>query len=383
MYRLTDAQQAIVDQAKQITERVIAPAAAQVDADRAFPQASIDALAKAGFMGLTIAPELGGMGQSPRVMCAVLDQVAQGCASTAMIYLMHLCGVAAYAAAPAKTERYLRAAAAGNHLSTLAWSEFGSRSHFWAPVSQEVRNGGNVTLSAAKSFVTSAGIADGYVVTTKWSEAQSPLQSTLYLMLKGDTGVRVAGPWTGLGMRGNMSAPMRLDNVAVGEDRTLTEPGKGLDTMLGAVLPIFNLGNAAVGIGIAEASFAATQKHITTNRFAYNDSGLNDVPLERSRLAQMRIETDKARAHLASVADAVEHPGPDTLLMVLESKAAAADTAVKVTELGLLACGGSGFAANVGVERNFRDARAAQVMGPTSDLLHEFIGRALCGMEVF
>jgi len=383
MYRLTGAQQTVVDQAKQITEQVIAPAAAQVDADRTFPQAAIDALDRAGFMGLTIAPELGGMGQNLRVMCAVLDQVAQGCASTAMIYLMHLCGVTAYAAAPTKTERYLRAAAAGNHLSTLAWSEFGSRSHFWAPVSQEVRKAGNVTLSAAKSFVTSAGVADGYVVTTKWSEAQSPLQSTLYLVLKQDAGVRVAGAWTGLGMRGNMSAPMRLDNVVVGEDRTLTEPGKGLDTMLGAVLPVFNTGSAAIGIGIAEASFAATQKHITTNRFTYNDSSLNDVPLERARLAQMRIEIDKARAHLASVVDAVENPGPTTLLMVLESKAAAADTAVKVTELGLLACGGAGFAANVGTERHFRDARAAQVMGPTTDLLHEFIGRALCGMEVF
>lgn len=38
---------------------------------------------------------------------------------------------------------------------------------------------------------------------------------------------------------------------------------------------------------------------------------------------------------------------------------------------------------NLGLERNFRDARAALVMGPSSDMIHEFIGRALCGMEVF
>ena len=69
-------------------------------------------------------------------MAATLDAVAQRCASTAMVYLMHLCGVACYAAAPDKTAKLLREAAAGQHLSTLAFSEKGSRSHFWAPVSR-------------------------------------------------------------------------------------------------------------------------------------------------------------------------------------------------------------------------------------------------------
>ena len=75
------------------------------------------------------------------------------------------------------------------------------------------------------------------------------------------------------------------------------------------------------------------------------------------------------------------------MLMVLESKAAAAETAMRVTDTALVACGGRGFSrnlsVNLGVERNFRDARAAQVMGPSSDMIHEFMGRALCGMELF
>ncbi|MBI4203026.1 MAG: acyl-CoA/acyl-ACP dehydrogenase [Chloroflexi bacterium] len=383
MYRLNLQQQAIAEKARAITEHVIAPRAALVDTRGEFPQESLDALAREGFWGLTIAPEYGGMGQGLRVMCAVLDQIAQGCASTAMVYLMHLCGVTAYAAATEKTSQYLRAAAQGQHLSTLAWSEFGSRSHFWAPVSQEQTSNGRTTITASKSFVTSAGRAQGYVVTTRWANAARPVDSTLYLVLGNDPGIRVSGPWDGLGMRGNMSAPMQLQDVALGQERALTEPGKGLDTMLSAVLPAFNLGNAAVCLGIAESAVQATQRHITTGRFRYNDSALADLPLERSRLAQMRIETDRARAHLASALDAVENPGPTTMLMVLESKAAAGESAVQVTDLGLRACGGAGFSRNLGVERAFRDARAAQIMGPTTDVLHEFIGRALCGMEVF
>lgn len=382
MYRLSPEQQAVVSKAREITQKVIAPNAEQVDTEGSFPKESVEALAREGFLGLAIAPEYGGMGQGLRVACAVLDEIAQGCASTAMVYLMHLCGVAAYSAAPHKTEPYLRAAASGTHLSTLAWSEFGSRSHFWVPVSQEKRENGKVTVTAAKSFVTSAGYADGYVVTTRWSEAQKPVDSTLYLVLREDTGIRVAGPWNALGMRGNMSAPMRLDEVALGEERALTEPGKGLESILNVVLPVFNLGNAAISVGIAETAVRATQHHLTASRFQYLGTSLADLPIERTRLAQIRIETDRARAHLTSAIEAVEQPGSSTFLLILESKAAAAESAIQVTDIALRACGGTGFTRGLGIERPFRDARAAAVMGPTTDVLHEFIGRALCGMEV-
>ncbi len=382
MYRLTADQQAIVDRVRKIADQVIGPAASRVDWEGAFPKESVAALGREGFLGLTIAPEFGGMGQGPRVMCAVLDEVAQRCASTAMVYLMHLAAVAVYSQVPHKMERYLRAAATGSHLGTLAFSEFGSRSHFWVPVSREQRSNGRVALKAAKSFVTSAGRADGYVVSTAWSDAKKPVDNMVYLVLREDPGLHVAGPWNGLGLRGNLSAPMRLDNVQVGEERALCEPGKGLEVMLNTVLPVFNLGCAAISIGIAEAAVQGTQRHLTTNRFQYLNTTLADLPNERARLAQMRIETDRARAHLASAIDAVESPGPSTLLMVLESKAAA-EAAVQVTDLALRACGGTGFSKNLGLERLFRDARAALVMAPTTDVLHDFIGRALCGMEVF
>ncbi len=384
MYRLNPQQHAIVDKVKEIAESEIRPHAERADAEGVYPQESMDALGREGFWGLTIAPEFGGMGQGLRVMCAGLDEIAQRCASTAMCYLMHLCAVACYGAAPNKPEELLRAAARGAHMSTLAFSEFGSRSHFWAPVSQEKRQNGTVTISASKSFVTSADHADGYVVSTRWSEAKNPTDSVLYTVLKSDPGIRVAGQWDGLGMRGNMSAPMRLDNVTLGQERALTEPGKGLEAMLNVVMPAFNLGNAAISVGIAESAAQATQRHITTNRFQYlNNSILAEIPLERARLAQVRTETDKARAHLASVIDSIESPGPTTMLLVLESKAAAAESALLVTDIALRACGGTGFTRSLGLERNFRDARAAAVMGPTTDVIYDFIGKALCGLELF
>jgi alkylation response protein AidB-like acyl-CoA dehydrogenase len=300
-----------------------------------------------------------------------------------MVYKMHLCGVATYAAAGAAMARFLRAAAEGKHLSTLAWSETGSRSQFWAPVSRARRNGKGVTLHAEKSFVTSAGEADGYVVSTQWADAKSPAESMLYLVLKEDAGIRPRERWNGIGMRGNASSPMSFEGVALEEGRALSPEGKGMEVMLGVVLPVFMLGNAAISVGICEAAVQATQAHLVSTRFEHTGTRLSDLPNQRARLAEMRIETDRARAHLESVIDAVETPGPATQLLVLESKSAAAEAAVKVTEIGMRACGGAAFGRRVGLERHFRDARAAVVMAPTTDHVQEFIGRALCGMELF
>jgi len=383
MYRLSEEQHRIAAMASAVADRELAPRAASVDREMAFPRDSIAALGASGLLGLNVPTEYGGLGHGLRTAAAVIDSLAQRCPSTAMVYLMHLCGIGCYAAAADKTAPLLEAAAAGRHLSTLAFSERGSRSHFWAPVSRAAGADGAVRISAEKSFVTSAGHADGYVVSTLSAAARQSLESSIYLVLKSDPGVAVAGAWRGLGLRGNASAPMTFDNVSVGPDRALTADGKGLDMMLGVVLPLFQVGSAAVGIGIAEAAVQATIGHITETRFEESNSSLADLPTVRAQIARMRIDTDRARAHLGAVLDSLESPGPATQLMVLEAKAAGTETAAAVTEMAMRTCGGAAFGGARGIERLFRDARAPIVMAPTSDIAYEFIGRALCGLEVF
>lgn len=386
MYRLTAEQAAFVARSRDIAENQIAPHAARVDETSAFPGESVRALAESGLLGLTIPPEFGGFGQGPRVVAAVVEEIARRCSSTAMIYMMHLAGVACYLAAPRKPETVLREAAAGRHLSTLAFSEKGSRSHFWAPLSKATRpaQNGTVSLSAEKSWVTSAGHADAMAVSTRWDRGTQPLESMIYLVLRDDPGVSVSGTWDALGMRGNQSAPVRLEGVGLEESsRSLCEPGKGFEMMLGVVLPLFHVCQAAIALGICEAAIAATQAHLTGAKFLHLDSRLCDLPNLRAQLARMRLMTDRARAHLVCTLDAIETGRADAQVLVLEIKASASETAVEVTDLAMRTCGGAAFNRALGIERLFRDARAAVVMAPTTDHAHEFLGRALCGMEVF
>jgi alkylation response protein AidB-like acyl-CoA dehydrogenase len=202
-------------------------------------------------------------------------------------------------------------------------------------------------------------------------------------VLGDDAGLAVAGGWRGLGMRGNASAPMTLADVTVCPDRALSDPGKGLDMMLGVVLPAFQVGTAAVAVGIAEAALQATIGHVTQARLEHMNSSLAELPTLRAQIARMRIEADRARAHLGAVLDSLETPGPATQLLVLEAKASATEAAVAVTDMAMRTCGGAAFGGAHGIERMFRDARAPIVMAPTSDQAFDFIGRALCGMEVF
>ena len=97
----------------------------------------------------------------------------------------------------------------------------------------------------------------------------------------------------------------------------------------------------------------------------------------------MRIATDQVRCLVNDTIDAMEKGREDTLLRVLECKAAAGESATQVLDLAMRVCGGAAFRKEVGVERRFRDGRAGTVMAPTTDQLYDFIGKAICGMPVF
>ncbi len=371
--------------AAKLAQEVLAIHAGDVDQQARWPVESVAGLKASGLLGLTVAKEFGGAGETPRTFAAVVSLLAEQCASTAMIYLMHVCSVQVIAQAadfPQRAE-LLRAAAAGKHLSTLAFSEKGSRSHFWAPVSQAVASGSGHRLSAEKSWVTSAGHADSFIVYTRAAGRSEPLASTLYYLPRQTPGLSVSGAWNGLGLRGNDSAPMRLEQVAVPLENRLSAEGDGFNVMLQTVLPWFQLGSAAVSAGIARAATEASRQHLMQAQLQHLGEPLASLLNLRARLAQMQIAVDVQRTFLDHVAGRMESPGPDTLLAVLECKAAAAEAALQVTDLAMRTCGGAAFSRHLSVERNFRDARAGWIMAPTTDVLYDFIGKALLGLPLF
>lgn len=376
----------VVANAKQIADRVLAPAARQNDKEGRFSTEAVAALGPAGLLGMMLPTEVGGSALGPRSFAAVVATLAEADASAAMVYLMHISAAATIAAARpgATVQPILKEIADGGHLSTLAFSEAGSRSHFWAPLSRARRNAADVHITAKKSWVTSADHAQSYVVSSLAPEAKGPTESTLYLVPKGTRGLSVAGPWDGLGLRANASAPMTLDDCEVAPGYQLTEDGAGFQAMLQVVLPLFNLGTAAVALGLCRAAVAATASHLKNARFEHLGQSLGEsLPTLRAQLATMQIDTDGLSARVDDVVDHLERPRDATMLRVLECKAAAGDAAISVTSSAMRVCGGAAFSKHMNVERLFRDAHAGAVMAPTGDVLREFIGKAVLGIPLF
>lgn len=362
-----------------IAQTVVAEHAETVDRTASFPEASLAALADAGLYGLTSAASVGGLGGGPRDAVIAVERLAQECASTAMVFCMHLCGaqvIEKFGALPLRAE-----VAAGRHLSTLAFSEVGSRSHFWAPGSTATAAGENVRLDARKSWVTSAERATAYVWSSRPLHAEGA--STLWLVPRDSAGLTINGRFDGLGLRGNGSVPVNADGVLVPASARLGPDGGGFDVMMGVVLPWFNLMNAASAIGTAQGAVAGAIRHASATRHENVGTALRDLPTIRASLARMRCRTDEARALLFDAVSAVETGRPDTMLRVLQAKAVAAEAAIEVTTLGMRVCGGAAYRREVGVERRFRDAQASSVMAPTTDVLYDFIGKAITGLELF
>lgn len=362
-------------------------AAADVDSSGRFPQEAVDALRESGLFGLTLPADVGGMGGGPDELVTATGAIAAACGSTAMIYLMHVASAMVVAAAPpAGQTDLLTRMATGKALGTLAFSEPGSRSHFWAPVSQASATNGRIQLAARKSWVTSAGHADVYIVSTQSAPGTvgetGPTVSDLYAVAADRPGVTVAGTFRGLGLRGNASTPMTFELDVADGDR-LGPPGDGFRLKLEAVMPWFNLGNAAVSLGLAQAAVDAAVAHASAARLDHLGESLAELPTIRAQLSRMSLELAATRDYVLATARSLAAPDDGTTLRVLGVKALANDAALRVTDAAMRVCGGAAFSDHLQLERYFRDARAGHVMAPTADVLYDFYGKAITGLPLF
>lgn len=368
-----------LDVLEDLITTMVDPAAPEVDSAGAFPRASVEALGRAGLLGLTSSEDVGGMGLGLGEAAAVVRRLAASCGSTAMVVSMHYCAAAVIEQHGPDDVR--RRIAAGSHLSTLAFSEAGSRSHFWAPLGTATADGDHVVLHAHKSWVTSAGEADSYVWTSRPTDATDG--ASLWLVPAGTIGLEVAGPFDGLGMRGNASRPIVATGARIPQSTRLGEDGAGLAIALASALPVFQVLNASSSIGLMDAAIGKAVAHVTTSRLEHLGQTLADQPVVRQHVARMRNRADAAAVLVEDAIASLVAQRPDASLRMLQSKAVAGEAALEVLDLAMRVGGGAAFRKEVGIERHFRDARAAAVMAPTTDALQDFTGRVLCGLPLF
>ena len=231
-------------------------------------------------------------------------------------------------------------------------------------------------IDADKTWVTSASEAQSYVVATGAAGTEDPVATELYLVDAFTPGIEVLGVFDGLGLCGNGSAPVRMTGLEIAADRRIGGPSGGYATMMGQTFPWFVIACSNCCVGLSGRALELACHHAATTSLGHTGERLADLGVIRARLAEAKIRHLQATALVERVTSGYA-AGTIDQLSLLAVKAAAAEMSIEVTDAAMRACGGAAFSKHLPVERLFRDARAATVMGPTTDVLRDLIGRAL------
>ncbi|WP_346623307.1 acyl-CoA dehydrogenase family protein [Blastococcus montanus] len=373
-----------VARADEVARSVALPLVERTDSG-IWPAEAVRALQAAGLGGLAAPREFGGAGLGLRGVAAVCEALGRVCASTALCFGMHCVATAVLAARPSPRQRaeFLDAIVAGEHLTTLALSEPGTGAQFWLPQTRMTRDETGLLVTGQKSFVTNGSQADSYVLSTVAADPDAPAGQFSCVLVPADAeGLTWGEEWSGIGMRGNSSRGLRLDDVRLGPDHLLGDEGDQIWYVFEVIAPSFLMAMAGTYVGVAQASLDEATAHLGRRAHAHTGRRLAAEPLLQHRLGVLWAQVERTRRLVHWAAEEADAGGPSALPGLASAKAEVAGCAVEVTNAAMTLVGGIGYRDRSPLERHLRDARAADVMSPTTDILRTWTGRAALGLPL-
>jgi alkylation response protein AidB-like acyl-CoA dehydrogenase len=378
---------AIREEVRTIVKDVIRPNAERVDRDGVFPRENLGALARAGFNGVLLPKELGGRGLDHVAFAIAAEEIGRACASTALVYVMHVGAaqtIALYGSDDQK-QRWLVPARDGL-IGTYSTSEKASGGHWWFNFSEAKRSGDGYIVTAEKSFTTSSGQADYYVVQTRTPGAKGPTDITFFIVDGKSPGIH-PGKWDALGVHGNHSGPIRYDEVGVPRRDRIGKESEGKDIIYHGVSPVYLIGLGAAWHGVARGALEEITKYATATVHRDFDRRLADYQVLRQQIGEAKVLVESVRPWQEALAEQLDalwvagRPQGELLIPLTEFKVHAAEVANGVARRALDVSGGYGYKRGP-LERAFRDARAAIGMGPSNNIAREWIGKTLVGLPL-
>lgn len=367
---------------KEITDTVVRKEAQEIDSKAHWPENSIRLMQQKGLAGLVVPEQYGGHGKGLYGLARACEIIGQASGSTALCFGMHCVGAAVIAAKATKAqgEEFLEPIARGEHLTSLALSEPGTGAHFYLPQTQLLAaSEQEFLLNGQKSFITNGGYCDSYVVSTVGVEADVHLhQFSCVLLEKSTAGMEWGADWNGLGMRGNSSRNLILKDVKIPAKNLLGEKGDQLWYVFQVVAPYFLTAMAGTYLGIAQAAFDEARKHLMERAHHHNGLMLSQVPLLQHKMGKLWAKIERTRQ---LIYHAAREEG-NALPAILSAKAEVAHCVEEVVNEAMTLTGGIAYRENSRFDVLLRDARAAHIMSPTTDLLYTWLGRALLDQPI-
>ncbi|MFQ5936580.1 MAG: 3-sulfinopropanoyl-CoA desulfinase [Acidiferrobacterales bacterium] len=384
MFELTETQRALQEAARKLAQKEIAPRAAEVDRSEEYPWANVEALTKAGFMGMTIPQEYGGQGLTYLDAVLVIEEMAKVCGVTGRIVVEGNMG-AIGAIMRYGTEKQKRLAA-GLVLSgdkpAICITEPEAGSAATQMTTRAEKKGDHYVINGRKHWITGGGVSKLHLIFARAFEDGVEQGIGGFIAVRDEAkGLVIGKREPAMGLRGIPETEIIFEDLEIPEDMVVTPPA-GIARGFAGLMNAYNaqrVGAATVALGIAAGAYELaldySEQREQFGRPICEFQGLQWM------LVDMSTQVAAARLLIHQAAASAGTGFPD-ITQAAQAKVFASEMAIKVTNDALQIFGAAGYSRNMPLERMVRDARMFTIGGGTAQILRTVIASQLLGRKL-
>ncbi|ALU92992.1 acyl-CoA dehydrogenase [Streptomyces globisporus C-1027] len=379
---LSEEQEAVRKLAEDFVAREVTPHVVAWDRAENVDRSVVKKLGGLGFLGLTVPEEYGGSGGDHLSYCLVTEELGRGDSSVRGIVSVSLGLVAKTIASWGSEEQkrqWLPLLTSGEAIGCFGLTEPGTGSDAGNLATRAVREGGDYVISGTKTFITNGTWADVVLLFARTNDSPGHRGVSAFLVPADTPGLTRRTIHGKLGLRGQATAELVLEDVRIPASCLLGPEGKGFSIAMSA-LAKGRMSVAAGCVGIAQAALDAAV------RYAGEREQFGKViarhQLVQELLSDIAVDVDAARLLTWRVADLIDR-GQDFATAASKAKLYASEAAVRCANNALQVFGGYGYIDEYPVGKLLRDARVMTLYEGTSQIQKLIIGRALTGVSAF
>ncbi len=376
-YSLTQDQLDFLEMIRQMVVEKVTPRAHDIDESGEFPQDIRELFAGHDLFGLPFEEKHGGTGTGELMLCAAIEEIAKGCASSSlMVAAQDLSSLPMkLAGSDELKDRILPHMASGEWLGAFCLSEPDAGSDPGAMRTRATKVDGGWKLNGAKNWITNSGVADVYVTFAVTDpEVKFSHGITCFAVMGDADGFRIDALEKKMGMKGSPTGQPVYEDVFVPDEDVIGEVGKGFAVAM-QTLDRSRLGIGAQALGIAQGATDYAADY-AKERIAFGKP-INQLQGIQFKLADMETKTAAARELLYKAASMAESGDPGLGKYSAMAKLFASDVAMEVTTEAVQVLGGYGYVREYPVERMMRDAKLTQIYEGTNEIQRVVIARNL------